>query len=322
MTQTIQGLNLKNIVADFQLLADRHKQINSFGFGDLDEFSYQVDRRDKEVNPSFQAPYYPYFYVIPSNVIQEFNFMTYEFNLIVSDIMKRDMDNMTDILSDTLQMMNDIISMFRLSYTEANGNYNEFYFVDDAVTLVPFIERYEDLLCGYSATLRIKTRTPLDRCVAAFNDFPIETPCISPSPTPTQTSTQTPTPTTTPTNTPTNTETPTSTPTNTPTNTGTPTQTPTCGTFTTQYMESEIQGNKDIRFTLFNNPNFTGNANAVCDYTITGTYNIDGGASNQPYTTIMANNDHNHTYDTGFNITGFSITSVVPVCPCVNIIFN
>jgi hypothetical protein len=87
-------------------------------------------------------------------------------------------------------------------------------------------------------------------------------------------------------------------------------------------MESEIQGNKDIRFTLFNNPNFTGNANAVCDYTITGTYNIDGGASNQPYTTIMVNNDHNHTYNTGFNITVFTITSVVPVCPCVNIIFN
>jgi hypothetical protein len=194
MTQTIQGLNLKNIVADFQLLADRHKQINSFGFGDLDEFSYQVDRRDKEINPSFQAPYYPYFYVIPSNVIQEFNFMTYEFNLIVSDIMKRDMDNMTDILSDTLQMMNDIISMFRLSYTEANGNYNEFYFVDDAVTLIPFIEQYEDLLCGYSATLRIKTRTPLDRCVAAFNPFPAD-PCVSPTPTSTPTSTPTPTPT-------------------------------------------------------------------------------------------------------------------------------
>jgi len=233
MTQTVQGLNLKNIVADFQLLADRHKQINSFGFGDTDEFTYQVDRRDKEVNPSDQAPYYPYFYVVPSNVIQEFNFMTYEFQLIVSDIMKRDMDNMTDILSDTLQIMNDVISMFRLSYTEANGNYNEFYYVDEAVTLIPFIERYEDLLCGYSATLRIKTRTPLDRCVAAFNDFPIETPCISPSPTPSITPSPTPTntgtPTNTPTQTPTNTQTssPTTSPTITPTNTTTPTSTPT-----------------------------------------------------------------------------------------------
>jgi len=230
MTQTVQGLNLKNIVDDFQLLADRHKQINSFGFGDTDEFTYQVDRRDKESNLSDQAPYYPYFYVVPSNVIQEFNFMTYEFQLIVSDIMKRDMDNMTDVLSDTLQIMNDIISMFRLSYTEANGNYNEFYYVDEAVTIIPFIERYEDLLCGYSATLRIKTRTPLDRCVAAFNEFPAD-PCVSPSPTPTMTPSSTPTVTPTPTNTttPTQTSTPTTTPTNTPTptQTSTPTTTPT-----------------------------------------------------------------------------------------------
>lgn len=231
MTKTIYGLNLKNIVDDFQLLANRHKQINSYGFGDLDEFTYQVDRRDKQVNPSDQAPYYPYFYVVPANVIQEFGFMTYEFNLIVSDIMKRDMDNMTDILSDTLQIMNDVISMFRLSVTEQLGNYNEYYYLDDAVTMVPFIEQYDDLLCGYSATIRIKTKTFLDRCVAAFDDFPAD-PCVSPTPT----QTTTPTNTQTPTNTPTQTSTPTPsqtetlvsspTPTITPTNTQTPTLTP------------------------------------------------------------------------------------------------
>jgi len=186
MTKTIYGLNLKNIVDDFQLLANRHKQINSFGFGDLDEFTYQVDRRDKEVNLSDQAPYYPYLYVVPANVIQDFGFMTFEFNLIVSDIMKRDMDNMTDVLSDTLQIMNDVISMFRLSVTKQLGDYNKYYYLDDAVTMVPFIEQYEDLLCGYSATIRIKTKTYLDRCVAAFEDFPID-PCNLPTPTPTPT---------------------------------------------------------------------------------------------------------------------------------------
>jgi hypothetical protein len=144
--------------------------------------------------------------------------------------------------------------------------------------------------------------------------------CITPTPTATNTST----PTSTIQITPSNTATITNTPTNTATPTLTPTQTitPTCGTFTTQYMRSAQQGNKDIRFTLFDNPDFTGNANAVCDYTITGTFDIDGGAINQPYTTIMAQNDHNHTYDTGSNITGFTITSVVPVCPCVLVIFN
>ena len=224
MTKTIYGLNLKNIVEDFQLLSQRHKQINSFGFGDLDEFSYQVDRRDKEINLSDQAPYYPYFYVIPANVIQEFGFMTFEFNLIVSDIMKRDMDNMTDILSDTLQIMNDIISMFRLSYTQQHGDYNKYYFVDDPVQIVPFIEQYEDLLCGYSATLRIKTKTYLDRCVAAFDDFPAEPLCITPTPTPSITPTNTETPTQTPTNTETPTATTGSSPTPTTTSTPTPTQ--------------------------------------------------------------------------------------------------
>jgi hypothetical protein len=88
--------------------------------------------------------------------------------------------------------MNDVISMFRLSVTEQLGNYNEYYYLDEAVTMVPFIEQYEDLLCGYSATIRIKTKTYLDRCVAAFEPFPSD-PCVSP--TPTQTSTPTPTPT-------------------------------------------------------------------------------------------------------------------------------
>jgi hypothetical protein len=55
--------------------------------------------------------------------------------------------------------------------------------------MIPFIEQYEDLLCGYSATIRIKTKTYLDRCSAAFNDFPAETPC-TPTPTPSPTATQ------------------------------------------------------------------------------------------------------------------------------------
>jgi hypothetical protein len=146
------------------------------------------------------------------------------------------------------------------------------------------------------------------------------TPSATPTNTPTTTTTSTPTPSVTNTMTPSVTQT--ETPTNTPTITSTPTLTPTCGTYTVQYLRSQQQGNKDIRFTLFDNPDFTGNANAVCDYTITGTYNIDGGAINQPYTTIMANNDHNHTYDTGFNITGFTVSNVVPACPCVNVVFN
>jgi hypothetical protein len=127
----------------------------------------------------------------------------------------------------------------------------------------------------------------------------------TPSPTPSQTVT--------PSVTPTHTVTPTTTTTNTPT--------PTCATYTTQYLGNEIQGSDNIRFTLYDNPDFTGNANALCDYGIAGTYDITGGAINVPYTTVMVTNDHNHTYSTGAgNISGTTISSVSPVCPCVSVV--
>jgi hypothetical protein len=125
-----------------------------------------------------------------------------------------------------------------------------------------------------------------------------------------------------PTPTPTSSNTPT--PSITPTNTLTPTVTPspTCGTFTTQYLLAEIQGSSDIRFRLYDNPDFTGNANAICDYSFSGTYDINGGAINQPYSTIMVFNDHDHSYNTGNNITAFTVNSISAACPCVDIVYN
>jgi hypothetical protein len=148
---------------------------------------------------------------------------------------------------------------------------------------------------------------------------------LTPTQTSTPTNTNTPTNSQTPTNTstPTQTYTPTNTNTNTPTQTTTPTNTPTCGTYTVQYLKSEQSGRDNIKFTLYDNPDFTGNANALCDYGIAGTYDITGGAINVPYTTIMANNDHIHTYSTGAGtISGFTVSSVSAACPCVNVVYQ
>jgi hypothetical protein len=227
------GINFKSIIDDFRLLSNYHKQINSFGFGDITEFGYLTDSRDKESNPDNQAPYYPLMFVVPNTATQELQYMTYEFNVIVADIIERDLDNMIDVLSDTNQILDDIISQFRLSVTNSLGNFNQNYYLDDAVTCIPFIEAYQDLLAGWSGTFRIKIMTPLDRCDAAFNDmtgpFPTQNPTPTPTQTPSGTAQPTPTPSVTQTSTPTNTpsETPTNTPTVTQTQTETPTNTPT-----------------------------------------------------------------------------------------------
>ena len=227
------GINFKTFTDDFRVLADYHKQIQSFGFGKVDEFTYWNEMRLKEYNEHFNSPYYPYMFVMPGEVTNNFGFTDYKFKIIIADIIQRDLANQVDVLSDTNQIMDDIIGQFRLSVEESLGNFNELYYLDDNVVCTPFLEKYDDLLGGWVADLSIQVMTPLDRCDAAFNSWlsptPTGTPTGTPEPTTTPTNTETPTqtPTETSTPTPTNTETGTPTPTPTNTETGTPTPTPT-----------------------------------------------------------------------------------------------
>lgn len=226
-------INFKTFHDDFRNLADHHKQINSFGFGSLEDLSYWTESRLKEPNPTFESPFFPLLYVVPSDAVQSIeqngsSYTTYEFNCIVMDIVDRDLANQVDVLSDTNQILDDIISQFRLSVTDSLGCFNSKYYLDETIDCIPFLESYSDLCGGWNGILRIMVMTPLDRCAAAFNSFLTPTP--SPTLTPTITPTNTPTPSITPTNTPTPsitpTETPTNTPTETPTNTPTPSITP------------------------------------------------------------------------------------------------
>ena len=213
-----ETINFKTFHDDFRLLADHHKQINSFGFGQYEDLSYWTESRLKQNNPTYESPYFPLLYVVPNNAIESMeqngsSFTEYEFNLICMDIIDRDLTNQVDVLSDTNQILDDIVSQFRLSVRESLGCFNAKYYLDDEVVYYPFLEKYSDLCGGWNAVIKVKVMTPLDRCAAAFKPFT--------TPTPTMTSTSTPTPSVTMTMTPTNTST--STPEPTPTNTSTPT---------------------------------------------------------------------------------------------------
>ena len=109
--------------------------------------------------------------------------MEYKFTFIVSDIIQRDLANQVDVLSDTLQIMDDILGQFRLSVTQSLGNFNQLYYLDTPITCTPFLEKYDDLLGGWVAVVTIQVESPLDRCDAAFNPF------VTPTPTPTPSST-------------------------------------------------------------------------------------------------------------------------------------
>jgi hypothetical protein len=187
-----------------------------------------------------------------------------------------------DLWSSTLAIAQDILAQYKYSVTAREGDYEAKYDLILPAAITPFSEAYDDLLVGWNLDLNIIIDMPLNRCLAPFDNWTTPNPTCTPTesplpPTPTATETPTPTPsvTATPTETPTNTptetptSTPTETPTNTPTNTGTPTPTPTCP-ITTQYLEVELSENTKFKLILWNEPDFTSPANALCDYTISG----------------------------------------------------
>jgi len=322
------GINLKTFTDDFRVLSEYHKQIQSFGFGKMDEFTYWNEMRLKEYNTHYNSPYYPYFYVVPQDVIQKFGFMEYKFTFIISDIIQRDLANQVDVLSDTLQIMDDILGQFRLSVYESLGNFNELYYLNTPITCTPFLEKYDDLLGGWVAEVTIEVKTPLDRCDAPFEPWTSPTPTTTPTNTPSATPTGTPgaTPSPTPTNTETPTMTPTATTTETPTQTPTTTPTPTCPV-TTQYLEVDLQNNAKFKLVLWNQPNFTSPATANCDYIISGAAYGSLGTVYYGQETIDAG-QHQHQFDLapvfqpGEDVVAFDVFSyTLSGCPCpVNLI--
>ena len=120
---TRKQINFKTIANDFQRLTAAHKQLNSFGLGDINQLSYWTQFRDNVENTEYQSPYYPLLYVVPSTIENQLQYKTWNFNIMIADILERDLDNQVDISSDTLQILQDVISQFRLSVSEIQGDY-------------------------------------------------------------------------------------------------------------------------------------------------------------------------------------------------------
>ena len=165
-------LNYKNIIDDFKQIADKHKQINSFGTGDIRQLIYLTQQKQGQPNTDNNAPTYPLMFVLPSSVQRDEQFLTYTFSVVIADIMNaKNYDTETDILSDTLQIAEDVLAQFKYSVTSAEGDYEEKYDVQFPANIQSFSESYDDLLCGWTLTINLVIDNPLNRCIAPFKPF-------------------------------------------------------------------------------------------------------------------------------------------------------
>ena len=169
-------VNFKNITDDLSEVAKNHKQINSFGIGDIKQLIYLTQQRDKQNNnPKWQAPIYPLMYVIPVNVTQDENFVNYRFNVLICDIMNADnYDIEVDLWSDTLAMAQDVLAQYKYAVTLTQGNYQQRYDLTLPTSMTPFSEAYDDILVGWNLDLTLQVDMPLNRCIAPFDPFPVD----------------------------------------------------------------------------------------------------------------------------------------------------
>lgn len=157
-------MTYKEIVDRIKDIADRHKMIADFGYGNLSDI--------KANNDGNESADYPYAFLNPTNHTRSGQAITYRFNLIVMDMV---LDNdYLKIQSECQQYIDDLLGNLRFGYTDQ---------VDLTlnVTLTPFKERFQDVVAGMTATLEIVIPNRLSDCynvvpsfekvVEVYNDF-------------------------------------------------------------------------------------------------------------------------------------------------------
>lgn len=146
LPNNIKNVTYKQIISDLEMIADQHEQINSFNFGDLEELTMNT-QTDEE-------PVYTKMMVIPNTTTLDQNQVTYNFSIIITDIVNDDLSNQKDLMSDTLEIIKDVFSILYMSQYQAEWN----------ASVTPFLERFETVLGGWTMDIQITQPFEYNRC--------------------------------------------------------------------------------------------------------------------------------------------------------------
>tara|TARA_B100000767_G_scaffold95805_1_gene92128 strand:+ start:1519 stop:2457 length:939 start_codon:yes stop_codon:yes gene_type:complete len=164
-------MTYKDIINRFRTITEDHLMLEDFGYGDLTDLKYvsQLGSEEERVQ-------YPYLYLLPSSSTRNGPVMQYAFNMIIMDMARPEdgpntdkFDNYITIQSQCQQYIDDVLAQL-------------YYFYKDqpeieltGITYTPFKEKYQDVLAGMTATINIAVPTPLNECIAPFDNWVLDT---------------------------------------------------------------------------------------------------------------------------------------------------
>lgn len=170
--------NFKKVIDLLKKIQTYHLQLQGFGVGDINQLIYLTEERLKVDNTEQNySPYYPLMYVVPQGAKTDGRQTTYDFDILIMDILNtKNWEIETDVWSDTLDILKDVISQMRYSLDECYCNWD----IDFPVEMTPFSEAFDDYVSGWTGKISLRIPDALDRCIAAFDTFP---PCGEDNPT-------------------------------------------------------------------------------------------------------------------------------------------
>ena len=152
-------MTLNQIIVLFKDIADRHEQVKDFAA--KQDFNIDADN----------APKYPILVINPTPAIlpktdNGFTSLTMAFDLQVIDLVNKDNNNELEVLSDTMQIINDIIN--ELS-THPDYIEDGLEIVSD-VTLEPLRGAYDSDVDGWKTSIEIMQPNKRSYCSAPITN--------------------------------------------------------------------------------------------------------------------------------------------------------
>lgn len=136
---------LNQVIEQLEAIATAHYQINSFGFGNIYDITTSGDIT------------YPLMWVVHDGVDISQGVQNFKFDVIICDIVKGGRVNETEVLSDQLEIVKDVVAQLK------HKDY-PWDFTGNNVQLTAFEERFPDSVTGYSFSITLELPYDANRC--------------------------------------------------------------------------------------------------------------------------------------------------------------
>ena len=165
----IANKTYNNVINTLKNIGDQHFQIATVTTGDI--FDINLEKMEK----------FALMHINPVNVTTGDFGLTYNFQIFICDLVSEkenwteaniqsadNLSNEQEVLSETLQISVDIISMLRHSEHQSTQDVDDInlplYFSEGQQTLEPFSERFDNLLTGWVFSLDVLVANDFNAC--------------------------------------------------------------------------------------------------------------------------------------------------------------